>query len=63
MKINAKTELPKKWVPKSIFDPFWLDLETLWEPQEGSKASKSQKIGEHKAQQDYIELKETRIVW
>ena len=45
MKINAKTELPKKWVPKSIFGVFWLDLGTLWKPQEGSKASKSRKIG------------------
>ena len=43
VKIEVGTALLKNWVPKSIFSQFWLDLGTLWEPQDHPKAAQNRK--------------------
>ena len=43
IKIEVKTALPKKWVPKPFFLLFGLDSGTFWELQEGPRAAKSRK--------------------
>ena len=43
VKIEVETALLQKSVPKSIFCQFWLDLGTLWEPQDHPKADQNRK--------------------